>query len=487
MTCVIVHRSPPGVWASSSDATPYRRKPISTGVWKFGSSVRRFRLAAPLRKRCDGTMPTVSARRAWQRLLPVRTSGTPSGLAIAFGLALGPAVAIGLARFAYALLLPSMRADLHWSYATAGAMNTANALGYLAGALLAAVVARRYGTRRIFVAGLGVTVLALLATAGTANTVALVALRAVVGASGAVTFIAGAVLVAAAASAISPHRAATLLGIYFAGGGAAIVASGLAIPYLLAATSLTDGWRWGWVLLAGLGAVAFAVATPLALASTEPPAPPVADRRWPARRLGPLLASYGLFGAGYIAYMTFIVAFLKGRGMGPSGITVFWVLLGAASIAGAFAWARPIARLRAGRGPALVLGVLGAGALLPLVSKSPAAAMGSAVLFGGSFLSVVTAVTAVARRSLQRHHWTPAIAGLTVAFAVGQCLGPVLAGVLSDRPAGLIVGLALSVGVLLAGAGVALTQGHSETPGHAVAATVDPPTAVRGGRRAGPR
>ena len=104
--------------------------------------------------------------------------------------------------------------------------------------------------------------------------------------------------------------------------------------------------------------------------------------------------------------------------------------------------------------------------------------MGSALLFGGSFLSVVTAVTAVARRSLQPHHWTPAIAGLTAAFAVGQCLGPVLAGVLSDGPAGLSVGLALSVGVLLAGAVVALTQRHCETPGHFVAGAADPPTAV---------
>ena len=104
--------------------------------------------------------------------------------------------------------------------------------------------------------------------------------------------------------------------------------------------------------------------------------------------------------------------------------------------------------------------------------------MGSALLFGGSFLSVVTAVTAVARRSLQPHHWTPAIAGLTVAFAVGQCLGPVLAGVLSDRPAGLTVGLTLSVGVLLAGAVVALAQRHHETPSHSMTATAGPPTAI---------
>ncbi len=401
-----------------------------------------------------------------------------SGLGSALGLASGSAVAIGLARFAYALLLPSMRADLHWSFATAGALNTANAVGYLAGALAAATVARRCGTRRVFVTSLGVTVLALLATASTGNTVVLATLRAVTGASGALTFIAGAGLVAAAASACSPQRAATLLGVYFAGGGAAIVVSGVAIPHLLAATSAAAGWRWGWVVLAGLGAVAFAVATPVALASAEPPAPPVADRRWPARRLGALLVSYCLFGAGYIAYMTFIIAFLKGHGAGPSWLGTFWVVLGAASIAGAFAWARPIGRLRGGRGCAMVLAVLAAGALLPLVSRSPAAAMGSALLFGGSFLSVVTAVTTVARRSLEPHHWTAAIAGLTAAFALGQSVGPVLAGALSDGRAGLTAGLTLSAAVLVAAALVALAQGHRELPVRPAAATAGPTAAV---------
>ncbi|EQD26947.1 major facilitator superfamily MFS_1 [mine drainage metagenome] len=131
----------------------------------------------------------------------------------------GAAVAIGLARFAYALLLPSMRAELHWSFTTAGAMNTANALGYLAGALLAAAIARRYGTRQAFVASLGITVLSLLATGGTGNTAVLLILRTVAGVSGAVTFIAGAGLVAEAVRATSSHRAAMLLGVYFAVGG----------------------------------------------------------------------------------------------------------------------------------------------------------------------------------------------------------------------------------------------------------------------------
>lgn len=385
---------------------------------------------------------------------------------VVLGLALGPAVVLGLARFAYALLLPSMRAGLHWSLATAGAMNSANALGYLAGALATARLTRRYGARRTFLAGLGVTVASLLLAATTGDTLVLLSLRALAGVSGAVTFIAGAGLVAAAAAGTSAHRTAMLLGIYFAGGGAGIVISGLSVPALLASIPASTGWRWGWVLLGALGAAALVPAWLAARASAEPPPPPDHDRRWPARHFVALLASYALFGAGYIAYMTFVVAFLHDGGARTGEITAFWVLLGAASILGAFAWVRPIARLRGGRGASIVLAVVAAGAVLPLLSRSAPASIASAVLFGGSFLSVVTAVTAVARRSLRPHHWTPAIAALTVAFAAGQSVGPILAGVLSEGPAGLRIGLGVSTVLLAAAALVALGQrNHEDHPG----------------------
>jgi len=113
-------------------------------------------------------------------------------VAIALGLALGPAAALGLARFAYALLLPSMRTNLGWSFSAAGAMSTANAVGYLAGALLGAAAARRVGARRSFLAGLAVTVLALAVSAASGNLAVLLGLRVTAGAAGAVSFIVGA-------------------------------------------------------------------------------------------------------------------------------------------------------------------------------------------------------------------------------------------------------------------------------------------------------
>lgn len=388
--------------------------------------------------------------------------GQPGTVAVALGLALGPAVAIGFARFAYGLLLPAMRADLGWSFATAGAMNTANAIGYLAGAIVAAPLARRLGARRLFLAGIAVTSLALLATAASGNLPLLIVLRLLAGISGAAVFIAGAGLTAQLGVGARPGRAALLLGIYFAGGGSGIVVSGLVVPPLLAAAGGGDGWRWGWVLLGALAAVALAASIPAARRSGEPVVAPVGSGRWPARRLGVLLTVYALFGAGSIAYITFIVAFLRAGGAGAGQITVFWVVLGLAAVGAGFGWGPILCRLHGGRGPAAVLAVVTAGALLPLASDSAPVAYGSALLFGASFLAVVTAVTAVAHRALPPHQWTPAIVTLTIAFSLGQCLGPVVAGALSDTAGGVRAGLTLSVGILAAATLLALTQPHRE-------------------------
>ena len=159
--------------------------------------------------------------------------------------------------------------------------------------------------------------------------------------------------------------------------------------------------------------------------------------------------------------MTFIVAFLRNGGATEAQITVFWAILGAAAVVAAFVWGPILARLSAGRGIFVVLLVLLLGAILPLAFSGVASAFLSAALFGGSFLAVVTAITHVARQVTPPGSWTRVIGALTVAFAFGQCLGPILAGALSDSASGLRGGMLLSVALLACAALVALRQRQS--------------------------
>lgn len=408
------------------------------------------------------------------RPVPGERAGRPPGgdLVVALGLAVGPAVALGLARFAYALLLPSMRSSLHWSFATAGAMNTANAAGYLVGALTATAISRRWGARRVFVGGVIATGMFLLASAATGNVAILQAVRVLAGVSGAASFIVGGALAAQLGHGKAPARSALLLGVYFGGGGLGIALSGAAIPPLLATLGPAAGWRWGWVLLAVMTALSVLAAEP---AARRTPEPAILQRRerFPIRKIAIVLAGYTVFGAGYIAYMTFIVAYLQAEGAGATEISTFWVVLGLAAIGGGFVWGPLLGRLRGGRGPAVLMAVVTIGALLPLLTHAIPAAFTSALLFGASFLAVVTAVTTVARTALRPDQWTAAIATLTTGFALGQCLGPILAGALADSAAGVHAGLLLSVIILAVGALVCVAQ-PTQSPDGSVSETGRP-------------
>jgi len=378
-----------------------------------------------------------------------------TSLWIVAGLALGPAVALGLARFAYALLLPTMRLDLSWTYADAGAMNTANAAGYLAGALIAAPVTRRFGVKQTFLAGIVVTALGIGASGLTSRFLALMSLRALAGLSGALAFVAGGSMTAAVSG--SAARAPLALGIYFAGGGLGVAMSAVGVPLLLD----TVGWRGGWLVLGGLALAASLIALPALLRAPLPAEQSATAKAstWSPRQMAVELVGYVLFGAGYIAYATFIIAQLRDNShFTPREIAVFWAFLGCAAMAGVFVWAPVLARLKGGRGAAAVIAAVTLGAALPLLSGSRAIAYLSALLFGGSFLSTITAVTSFARRAAPAEAWTRAIAALTVAFGIGQCVGPVLSGYLSDGSEGVRMGLEVSAMILLASAVVIAFQ-----------------------------
>jgi predicted MFS family arabinose efflux permease len=212
-------------------------------------------------------------------------------------------------------------------------------------------------------------------------------------------------------------------------------------------------------------------------AATEAPAAGLS--RAALTRLAPTFAWYVLFGAGYVSYMTFVIALLREQGLGTSGTATFFVVLGLASVLATLTvWGRLIGRLPGGQAPALVslLELLGVLPVLLLPAGLPAALV-SAVVFGSSFMAGPTAATVLARRALPPAGWTAGIALLTVAFSVGQAIGPLLSGALSDS-GGVAGGLWLSVALLAAAALVVLRQ-RADRPAHLTETTRPAPTGVR--------
>ncbi len=383
----------------------------------------------------------------------------------ALALSLGAAVSLGLARFAYALLLGPMRADLGWSYLTAGAMNTGNAAGYLLGALLMPRAIARFGPRAALVGGGLATALLLALHGAVGSDTGLALLRLLSGAASAATFVAGGLLAARLGSLAAGQVAPGLvLGLYYGGTGLGIVVSALLVPACLGlgGGSLRD-WQPAWI---ALGAVALGMTWLMRRvigAGTGADAPMVAGAAVtrepvPWSRLGFALAGYCCFGLGYIGYMTFIVTLLREQQLGSAVITAFYVTLGLGVVASSWLWAGLLQRWRGGGSMALLNALLALATALPVLSAAPVAVFASGALFGAVFLSVVASTTALVRHNLPSAAWPGGITGFTIVFALGQIAGPSAVGLIADGPGGLARGLAASAVMLALGALLATRQ-----------------------------
>ena len=380
-------------------------------------------------------------------------------MALALAISLGAAISLGITRFAYGL---SMRLDLGWSYALAGAMNTANATGYFLGALACPWLMRRFGPSLLLVAGSLLASVFMVGSGFVTQTEGLLAQRLLAGMASALVFVAGGLL-AARLAARDPRRSGLLLGIYYGGAGVGIVLSSLLVPVALeAAQSALHGWRWAWWALGGLCLLCslLLVWPARAMLSWAAPAPaanvlPVTFR-W--RPFGFGLAAYTLFGVGYIGYITFVVALLRSQGRSVTEITLFYALLGVAVMASSRIWARLLDRFHDGRPLALLNALLGLATLLPALTHEWGWVLLSGLLFGGVFLSVVASTTALVRHNLPQSAWGQGISAFTTVFAAGQILGPTVVGWIADGAGGLERGLVYSACALWVGAALALRQ-----------------------------
>lgn len=384
-------------------------------------------------------------------------------------LALGSAIALGIARFSYGLLLPVMKADLGWSYLIAGTMNTANALGYLVGALTSPFLMRKITVGRFFLWACLITGLFLMLSGFTGDTFVLFVYRVLAGVASAWIFVAGGVLISQLAH-LNPTHSGLLLGIFYGGPGFGIVLCSLFLPEIISYATesrWTHAWQFGWL---GLAAVCGLMTVLLAKPVLSIPAIPTRSDSHigtPLRRYALVLAGYFMFGVGYIGYMTFIVALLKEMGLSPFTLYTFYAMLGLAVMLSSRIWAGFLQKHRSGMPLATLNALLGLACLIPaLIAMTRSALDGlmmiaifaSGLLFGAVFLSAVASTTAFVKHNLPAADWVGGITAFTSIFAAGQIIGPTVIGWVSDGTGGLAVGLLISGAALWFGALIAVWQ-----------------------------
>jgi len=380
---------------------------------------------------------------------PHRTTPYAHPARLILTLSLAPTVCLGIGRFAYALVLPDMRDSLGWTYSAAGFMNTINAAGYLAGALVASKLIKRFGLPAAVRWGTLACIVSLALCALSGNFVILSFARLLSGVGAAVAFVGGAALAATIAQS-QGSRANFLLSLFYAGPGLGILSSGLIAPFVLGAFGPGSWWIVWWALTL----LAVVMTIPLLLTRFDTRAE-IADAAHMKFAIGPVLiylAGYFLFGAGYIAYMTFMIAYVRDAGGGAVAQSAFWCLIGLSAFVTPWLWRGVLALDRGGVSTAIILGVNTIGASLPLFGHSMAWLAASALVFGVSFFAIVGSTTAFVRFNYSPAAWPTAIAAMTIAFGVGQTLGPTATGAITDALGSLSYALNAGAAMLALGA-----------------------------------
>lgn len=368
---------------------------------------------------------------------------------LAIGGLLAMASAVGIGRFVYTPILPPMVEALHLTKSQAGLIASANFIGYLAGALLAAV--KLPGTQRTWLmTALGGNVICLAAMGLTTDMTAFLALRAVAGLASAFALVFSSALVLNRLAA-SGHG--SLSAVHFAGVGTGIAAASALVACLVV---YQGDWREMWFASAGLALLAS-----IAVALLVPPDQPgTTHQTGPKTRLSAgfwfLLAAYGLFGFGYIITATFIVAMVRGSreiaGLEP----YIFILFGLSAAPSVALWTRLGARIGILRTFAIASIVEAVGVAASAIFLGPATVILTSVFVGGTFMGL-TALGLIAAREGGGDP-RGRIALMTASFSIGQILGPSFAGHLYDLTGSLAVPSLAASGALVIAAALSLRR-----------------------------
>ena len=359
----------------------------------------------------------------------------------------GLVLTIGLARFAYTPLLPSLQTQTGLTDAAAGGLAAINYAGYMSGALAATWIEDVRWRHWLYSAGLWMALVTVAAMALTTWMPAWALVRYVGGLCGATGMLLGSGLVL---GWLIRQGRRPELGLYFIGLGLGIVVSALGAWFL---TRLWPTWSDQWLAFAVLGLVFFMPAwrwrppvPPQVVAAHDAPLASVGSRRW----RWTLLTSYFAAGWGFVISATFTVAIVEREpalaGQGP----LAWALVGMAAMPAVFIWDLVARRLGDKQALLLAFGLQTLAVLLPAISGELWAALAGAVGYGATFIGIVSLTLALVGRRAPNNPGK-AMAKLTLSYGVAQMLAPVVAGFMAQSTGSFKGALWLTAGVMAAG------------------------------------
>lgn len=367
-------------------------------------------------------------------------------------------VVIGLARLAYGVILPSMRIDLGFSYQQAGLLSTVTALSYVCFVLAGGLAASRWGAKASILFGMLTVVVGFTGLIVATNFWLIAILMGLLGIGAAFSF---APMVSLLAAWFPDHRG-LVIGCMSSGVGLGILVTGLLVPFLF--TSFGEqGWRVSWGVFAG---IALIVATIIAFFVKNPPQTTASadgqlpsDEKWLIYRNPRVLivaTTYGIIGLGYIVQTVFMVSFMVENGYSESIAGRFVAMSGLLSIAAGPLWGWVSDSWGRGNALATSIFLVIIAMTLPLIGQTLPHFFIHFLVMGVSINGVFAMIQTSATDQVAPRYIPIAFSFATLFFAVGQFLGPAIAGWLIGTTGGFTAAFGFTVLVLTIGFGLTL-------------------------------
>jgi predicted MFS family arabinose efflux permease len=354
---------------------------------------------------------------------------------------------LGIARFAYTPLLPIMLEQTGLGLSEGGWLTAVNYLGYLCGAVTASLINDLVLKDRLYRIGLVVAVVSTLGMGLTENIWLWSFYRFIAGLSSAAGLLLGSGLIL---NWLIRHGHRSELGIHFSGVGLGIAFAAVAVEMF----SHHLDWRGQWLMLSLMGTLmvlpAWAWLPPPDTSQVTRSGEVMIDSPPSRGFLRLFMAAYFCAGAGYVVSATFIVAIID-RLPGLTGLgTWSFFILGMAAAPACILWDL-VARRTGDLNALLIAYVLQTfGVLLPVINHTPFMALAGAVLFGGTFIGIVSLVLTMAGRYYPTR---PAkmMGKMTISYGIAQIVIPAITGLLAERSGSYSDGLYLAAAIMVVG------------------------------------
>ncbi|PTC14687.1 MFS transporter [Bacillus wiedmannii] len=332
----------------------------------------------------------------------------------------------GFARMAYGIILPFMQEGLHLSTAQSGMLGTILFLGYLLTVGTSGIFTIRFGAKSVLLIGSWFVVISLMGLAFVSSFWIVAFCMLCAGA--------GSALVYTPLMSITvgwfPDKRGTVMGLLLSGSGIGMLFSGIIVPYVVR-TFPEYSWRGAWFLFGVITCIiVFAASVVLKTPEVTEDEQKMSNKSflWKTKELYIIAWMYFIVGVVYLIPNLYQTSFMIDSGISASISGTVYAIAGIFSIVGASVWGVISDRIGIKKSlcSALLLAIIGD--MVPIIFGNITGFIVSAIIWGSSLGGILLLIQVAASKQVSPKYVSMAISFISVFYAVGQMIGPGLAG-----------------------------------------------------------